>query len=247
MNLLDEVISEKKFERNIKILKKIILFAVILGGVLIAYVLYVSNKEKQAEAYNANITQEILDNFALSNNPSKKLTEFNKILNIEQMPINTIKQFSIIKNNIEYFASQNEKNIDITKQNSFNENVYIPLKDLISSSDILLQKLAKKYLAMLMLDMNYFFNKEDVSSYFISLEMDEENFTSDLIILKAIWIKNNLNKEETSKYLSKYIKKIKEQNENLLKSNLNSILINNSIKTNKQVLFLLTYFDMLNS
>ncbi|MFO1130362.1 MAG: hypothetical protein U1E31_03250 [Rickettsiales bacterium] len=205
MDLLEEVISDDKFERNTKFFKKIIFVSIFIGIVLIIYSIYTNKKQKQELKYNTELTQVILNN----------KIDFN---NFEDKKIDQIVKFNIIKNKLMQYQ---KKYFDINKLNSdelsiqqikFYNEIYVKLQEFIDNkNDLILSNIAKNYLGNLMLDMPKLFKKEDIYKYFNNLAQDDKNLNNQEIILKALWLKDNASEQENLDYLNKYIKLLEQK------------------------------------
>ncbi len=272
MNLLEEAISDEKFERNIKIFRKILYTSIILGIGLVSYFSITGYFYQQTYHYNRKITIDILNNSV----------ELDKLKNDSK--INYIAKFKFISNFITKSAEtlDDSSDVDINNINTtqfandvnrvkaqfankidpeFRLNVIDILEDLKSSSNRFVSELALDYLGKLILDQPRNFTHDYALKYFTEigqiidtkLDVKLDNVSrgnvsrgfdevSNLILLKGIWLKK-INIEEFFNFYVK-VKKFFDQTKSKNQMSINQMLILDLIAEKNKIhnTNLLTFF-----
>lgn len=202
MNLLDEAISEAKFERNIKIFKTTLYFAAIFGALLIIYSLISNYFHNKSVEYNRAITIDILHN-------SVDLSKLKKDVNINYVAkLKYISNFLSTFKPQEYVDSKTNSNSQFANkiEEKFQINVINHLENLQNSNDLFIKIVAYDYMGKLILDHPEYFTKKYAEKFIHTIDeiinkvnLDDKNSSenlnkfnkiSNLILIKALWLKN---------------------------------------------------------
>lgn len=204
MSILDEAILEEKFEKNVKIFKKLLYITGFFAVLLIVYAAIIGYYNQLTYDYNRRITLDILNN-------SVNISQLTK-----DSPINSIALFKHISKSVAKNIDENAllKAPDDAKKADFKTNVIDNLELLQNNSDVFIKTLAYDYMGKLILDHPQYFDTPYIISYMEKIQflidqtinssindqkkntnqvIDFEKFdgVSNLILIKGIWLKNN--------------------------------------------------------